>query len=115
MDNYTTHGWHIPGTNELPLDKRPSYRARCGGVRHCLECRKEVKAYYDLEKKERLVDVLKHDGEELTGKDAENILKIVYECMYQSGSIMYPEELQDRLNDAGYGMKKPEIRPHYRK
>jgi len=113
---YTPHGHWIPGTEKLPVEESP-LQFPCKGVSLCYLCENAVEEYWVKKKEESVVDEgpKKHDDEEFTGKDAENILKIVYECMYQSGSIMYPEELQDRLNDAGYGMKKPEIRPHYRK
>lgn len=50
----------------------------------------------------------------LDGEDAKKILGVVFNWIFEEG-IAHKEDLQDRLQDAGYGMSKVEAQQHYRK
>ena len=44
MPAYTTHGWEIPGTDFIE-ETLPVKASECGGVKGCLQCRREVKTF----------------------------------------------------------------------
>lgn len=101
---YTTHGHHIPNTEELPPEERPQLRAQCGSFSICRQCKKEA------------MDEFYPPPKSLTAVDAYKILEIVFNWIHNTEAY-YGDDLKELLNRAGYTpMGNPdEQQKHYRK